>query len=98
MAGRVPLASRDHALNVYRQLLSLSKRLPSGRQRDDAVQSVRESFRANAGVTDPSKASRERIGGVDAFSMLCTAVQLQRSSSGWSLQIPLLALTASVAV
>ncbi|CAN0542881.1 unnamed protein product [Ectocarpus sp. 12 AP-2014] len=56
MAGRVPLASRDHALNVYRQLLSLSKRLPSGQQRDDAVQSVRESFRANAGVTDPSKA------------------------------------------
>lgn len=86
MAGRVPLASRDHALYVYRQLLSLSKRLPSGQQRDDAVQNVRESFRANAGVTDPSKASRERVIGVDALSMLCT-VQLH-SSNGWSLRIP----------
>lgn len=95
MAGRVPLASRDHALNVYRQLLSLSKRLPSGQQRDDAVQNVRESFRANAGVTDPSKASRERVVGVDALSMLCT-VQLH-SKSGWSLRInPLQSLRGAV--
>lgn len=61
MAAKVPLASRQHALNLYRQLLSLSKRLPSGQQREDAVRGVRESFRSNAGVTDPSKASAEMI-------------------------------------
>lgn len=61
MAAKVPLTSRQHALNLYRQLLSLSKRLPSGQQRDEAVQGVRESFRSNAGVTDPSKASVEVV-------------------------------------
>lgn len=66
MSAKVPLASRQHALNLYRQLLSLSKRLPSGRQRDDAVRSVRESFRDNAGVTDPSKASMETVSYADA--------------------------------
>lgn len=56
MAAKLPVASREYALSLYRQLLSLSKRLPSGQQRDDAVRSVRESFRTNAEVIDPSKA------------------------------------------
>eukprot|EP00903_Cladosiphon_okamuranus_P019720 g18122.t1 len=56
MAAKVPVPSREYALGLYRQLLSLSKRLPSGQQRDDAVRSVREGFRTNAEVTDPSKA------------------------------------------
>ncbi|CAM9739879.1 unnamed protein product [Hapterophycus canaliculatus] len=55
MSGRAPLASREHVLNIYRQLLTLSKRLPTAQQRDDAVQGVRESFRASTKVTDPSK-------------------------------------------
>lgn len=59
MSGRVPLASREHALNLYKQLLTLSKRLPTAQQRDDAVQGVKESFRASVEVTDPSKASKE---------------------------------------
>lgn len=60
MAGRSPLASREHALNLYRQLLSFSNRLPKGQQRDDSVRQVRESFRANAQVDDASKASQEQ--------------------------------------
>lgn len=57
MTAKVPVASREYALNLYRQLLSFSKRLPAGQQRDDAVRGVREKFRANAEVTDPTKAS-----------------------------------------
>lgn len=60
MAAKVSVASREYALNLYRQLLSLSKRLPSGQQRDDAVRSVRQGFRTNAEVTDPSKASLDK--------------------------------------
>ncbi|CAN0070290.1 unnamed protein product [Scytosiphon promiscuus] len=61
MSGRVPLASREHVLNLYKQLLTLSKRLPTAQQRDDAVQGVRESFRASVEVTDPSKASKKLL-------------------------------------
>lgn len=56
MSGKAALASREYALSLYRQLISSSKRLPTKQRRDEAVLSVRESFRSNARVTDPSKA------------------------------------------
>ena len=61
MSGKAASASRGYALSLYRQLLSSSKRLPTKQRRDEAVLSVRESFRLNAQVTDPSKASTLRF-------------------------------------
>lgn len=84
MASKVPVASRGYALNLYRQLLSLSRRLPSGQQRDDAVRSVREGFRTNAEVTDPSKASLDACG----WRQHCNAVrweEILRLALCWNL-------------
>ncbi|CAM9177374.1 unnamed protein product [Laminaria digitata] len=56
MSRKAALASRVYALSLYRQLLASSKRLPTKQRRDEAVLNIREGFRSNAQITDPSKA------------------------------------------
>ncbi|CAM9091123.1 unnamed protein product, partial [Phaeothamnion confervicola] len=46
-----------HILHVYKQLLAMSRRLPSEKEREAALRGVREGFRGNLGVQD-----QERVG------------------------------------
>lgn len=55
MARRLPSVTREYTLSLYKQLLSYSKRLPKGKQRDDAVIDVKKHFRENVNVSDELK-------------------------------------------
>ena len=61
MTSRLSGASREYTLSLYKQLLSSSKRLPKGKQREDAITDVKRRFRENLHVSDHVKVSEDAM-------------------------------------
>lgn len=54
MTEFVHLAGNKYAVHLYRNMIKSARRLPQPK-RDDAMKSIREGFRLNAGVADAER-------------------------------------------
>lgn len=55
MADMVHLAGRKYAIHLYRNMLKSAQKLQPQKRRDEAIESLKEGFRLNAGEADSQR-------------------------------------------